>query len=69
MKYPGQMEDQHIAEEAIERALYDLRSDEPMAAHSRDKRKKTIHNELFFLKENHPDSYILQDDFDLSYPE
>ena len=69
MKYPGQMEDQYVAERAIENALYDLRSDEPMSPYHRDKRKKTIHNELFFLRNEHPDSYILQPDFDLSYPD
>ena len=65
--YPGQMTDQQMAEEAIEMALYDLRSDEPMSEYNKERRRKTIRNEVFFLRQEHPDSYILQPGFDLTY--
>lgn len=54
--------DQQMAEQQIERCLYCLRSSDPSSVFSRNKWRKSIENELFFLKEEHPDSYILQED-------
>jgi hypothetical protein len=54
--------DQEMAEEEIARCLYCLRSSDPSSVFSRNKWRKKIKNEMFFLKQEHPDSYILQED-------
>lgn len=56
------MNDREMAERTIEDGLYYLRSDEPSSPFSRNRWRKRIANEMFFLKEEHPDSYILQED-------
>ena len=55
------MNDREMAERTIEDGLYYLRSDEPSSPFSRNRWRKRITNEMFFLKEEHPDSYILQE--------
>lgn len=56
------MNDREMAERTIEDGLYYLRSDEPSSPFSRNRWRKRITNEMFFLKEEHPDSYILKED-------
>lgn len=56
------MEDKKIAERTIEDGLYYLRSEERTSPDKRNKWRKKIKNEMFFLKQEHPDSYILQED-------
>lgn len=52
--------DQEMAEYQIERCLENLRSSDPSSPYNRNKWRKSITNEMFFLKEEHPDSYVLQ---------
>lgn len=56
------MEDRKIAERTIEDGLYYLRSEERTSLDKRNKWRRKIENELFFLKQEHPDSYILEMD-------
>jgi len=55
-------EDRIMAEEAIEDRLQCLRSDHPSSVHHRNNWRKTIVNEMNFLKQAFPDSYILKQD-------
>ena len=54
------LSDQEMAEYQIECCLENLRSSDPSSVASRNKWRKSISNELFFLQEEHPDSYVLQ---------
>ena len=54
--------DQQMAEYAIECALQSLRSSDPSSPHHRNRWRKTIKNELWFLRQEYPDSYILKED-------
>lgn len=54
------LSDQEMAEYQIECCLENLRSSDPSSPYHRNKWRKSISNELFFLQEEHPDSYVLQ---------
>ena len=54
--------DQEMAEEEIARCLYCLRSSDPSSVFSRNKWRKKIKNALFFLKQEHPESYVFETD-------
>lgn len=63
-------EDREIAENAIENSLEYFRCNElsQTSIHKRNHHRKVIKNELKFLSENFPTSYILtQDMSDISY--
>lgn len=51
--------DQEMAEYQIECCLENLRSSDPSSVFSRNKWRKSIKNEMFFLEQEHPDSYVL----------
>ena len=57
-------EDREIAENAIENSLDYFRHTEfgKTSKYKRDHHRKVIANELKFLKENFPESYILSED-------
>lgn len=52
-------EDKLLAEDTVENALQYLRTSEPTSAYSRNKWRKLLKNELAFLQENFPHSYVL----------
>lgn len=54
------LSDQEMAEYQIECCLENLRSSNPSSPHHRNKWRKSIKNEMFFLKQEHPDSYVLK---------
>jgi len=57
-------EDREIAENAIENSLGYFRHTEfgQTSRYKRDHHRKVIKNEMEFLKENFPESYILKED-------
>ncbi len=55
-------EDKMLAEDAVENAIQFLRSTDNSSVHQRNKYRKILKNELFFLKDSHPDSYVLKYD-------
>jgi hypothetical protein len=57
--------DKEIAEEAVENGVQFLRQvaqGENSSLSSRNKYRKIITNEMVYLKQNHPDSYVLKMD-------
>lgn len=54
--------EQENVEYEVENALQEIRSDdfEKQSPHFKDKQKKTVKNGIQFLKDNYPDSYILE---------
>lgn len=58
---------QEEVEYAVENLLQDLRSSEPMSPFNRDRKIRLLRNEISYLGNYYPDSYILQEGFDLSY--
>lgn len=58
------MNDQELAEETVETGLQYLRSGDLSSVFSRNKWRKLVKNELTFLRNEHPDSYLLS--YDLS---
>ena len=56
-------EDQWSSEERIENALYYLRHEGNKSTDKIQRFKKTIKNEVRFLKEEFPTSYVLEDGF------
>ena len=58
-----QEEDKCRSEERIENALYYLRHEGNKSAEKIQRFKKTIKNEVRFLKEEFPTSYVLEDGF------
>ena len=55
--------DREITESAIDEAVEYLRIDcQKTSVRHRNKRRKIINNELLFLRENFPESRILQED-------
>ena len=58
-------EDIRLAEDAVENALQILRSTDKISVYTRDKYRKVLRNELKFLQECCPESYIHTLDIDV----
>ena len=61
------IEDIRLAEDAVENALQILRSTDKISPYTRDKYRKVLKNELKFLQEHCPESYIHTLEIDVEY--